>query len=318
MYSKLSFVGACLVAVPAFADGGAINRVDVNSGLFVTDVVGSDAGGIENPQACGTLDFDTSVVNGGAYCCSGWTVSDGLVGIQRIAREWIAGSSGSACEIALVLGHVTGPNAYTVTISSDAGGIPGSVLASAGIAAANNFGSSQNLQNVTLSTAVASGVKYWLTVEANGGGATWGATNFVANFATGNQAYDPGSGWVPFNSNDTNWQAYVTSGGGAFTLAKTSGTCPGRMTYDATNATAGGNVGLIFAASTGSFVVPGGPCAGTTLGLGSAGIQLVAVVAADGSGTANFGGNAPPAACNRFLQAIDASTCNTSNVVQIN
>lgn len=108
-----------------------------------------------------------------------------------------------------------------------------------------------------------------------------------------------------------------TCGSGQFSLNQTSGTCPGRVSFDATGATPGGNVALVFAANTGSFVIPNGACAGTQLGLGASNIQLVATRTADGSGTASFSGTAPNAACNRFLQAVDLSSCGTTNVAQI-
>lgn len=108
------------------------------------------------------------------------------------------------------------------------------------------------------------------------------------------------------------------STGAAFSLAKSAGTCPGAMTYKASGASAGDNVALVFAASTGNFTIPSGACAGTQLGLGSAGIQLVGTTSANGAGVATFSGNAPPAACNRFLQAVNLNGCATSNVVQVN
>jgi len=97
-----------------------------------------------------------------------------------------------------------------------------------------------------------------------------------------------------------------------------SGSCPGRMGFDASGGTPGGNVAFVYAFGTGSFKIPNGkPCAGTTLGLNSS-VKLARLVAADGSGNASFGANVPPAACGRvFVQAIDLSTCNTSNVEPI-
>lgn len=320
MLAKLSFVGALACTASAFGGPDVIPSIDEN-GMLISKVVANDfvpGDSFQNPAACGTLDLDTFTAGGGVQCCSGWTLSDGLVGIQHMAQQWVASSSSSLCSIDLVWGHVTGPNSYNVSLYSDAGGAPGSAIATAaGVASVNSFGSSQNLQSVSVAAAVSGGTTYWVVIEAAGGGATWGALNLNNNGSGQNQAYNPGSGWVPGFFQGCGWQTYVGSSGPS--LAKTGGTCPGSMSYQVTGATPGGQVGLIFSASTGSFVIPGSfACAGTTLGLGSSGIQLVANTAADGSGTANFRGNAPQSACNRFLQGIDVTTCGTTNVVQIN
>lgn len=93
-----------------------------------------------------------------------------------------------------------------------------------------------------------------------------------------------------------------------------SGACPGRITASVGRATPGGNVGVLYAFGEGSFVLPGGPCAGTMLGL-NATVRLAGVVVADGAGNGSLDGNVPAAACGRaFVQAIDAMTCLTSGV----
>ncbi len=98
-----------------------------------------------------------------------------------------------------------------------------------------------------------------------------------------------------------------------------NGSCPGSVSVDASGATAGGSVALVFAANTGNYIIPGGfTCGGTQLGLGSAGIRLVQVRTADGNGDVTFSGSAPVGACGGYVQAIDVSTCETSNVEQIN
>lgn len=102
-------------------------------------------------------------------------------------------------------------------------------------------------------------------------------------------------------------------------LFKTAGGCPGSIAFQVSNATPDESVALIFSATTGSFVIPSGSiCAGTSLGLGNASLQLVQVNTADSTGGSAFSGIAPNAACGRFLQALDTHTCRTSNVIQIN
>lgn len=96
------------------------------------------------------------------------------------------------------------------------------------------------------------------------------------------------------------------------------GTCPGTIAFDATGATPGAKVAFVYAFGTGNQKIPNGkPCAGTTLGLnGSA--KLARLVTADGNGNASFSAPVPAGACGRvFVQAIDLSTCDTSNVEPI-
>lgn len=91
-----------------------------------------------------------------------------------------------------------------------------------------------------------------------------------------------------------------------------AGTCPGPVTVTVTGATPGGQVGIGWSTSTGSFTIPSGPCSGTVMGLSSP--SLLAMVTADGSGTATLSGTAPSAACGAFVQAVDITTCGTSGI----
>lgn len=108
--------------------------------------------------------------------------------------------------------------------------------------------------------------------------------------------------------------AGLGSGGGGLRLSL-MGPCPGSVTLTADNATPGAIVAFIYAYGPGSVTIPSGTCAGTRLGLNGT-ATLLRTVRADGSGTARTSGTAPPGACGRVLiQALDASTCETSNVV---
>ncbi|MFG0331453.1 MAG: hypothetical protein ACF8PN_16310 [Phycisphaerales bacterium] len=92
------------------------------------------------------------------------------------------------------------------------------------------------------------------------------------------------------------------------------GDCPGSTTLSVTGATPNGQVAFLYAFDQGSFVIPGGPCTGTQLGLDSS-VQIGAVETADANGDASVTTNVPPAACgNVFVQAIDGGTCATSQV----
>lgn len=110
------------------------------------------------------------------------------------------------------------------------------------------------------------------------------------------------------------FETYMIEGGGV--SLEVAGSCPGQLTASVSGATPGETVAFIFALDEGSVTIPSGPCAGTELGLdGSA--RLVGADTADASGNAQLTGNAPAAACGRFLQALDVATCTTSNVVQM-
>ena len=106
-------------------------------------------------------------------------------------------------------------------------------------------------------------------------------------------------------------------GGGGFVLTL-SGSCPGTQTGSVSGATPNGGVAFIFAQGQGSAVIPGGlTCGGTTLGLDATAF-LVGTALADANGNTSLVGTAPAGACGGYLQALDLSSCATSNVEQVN
>lgn len=316
MLSKLCIASLLFAAAPAIADDDK-SPVRNDGGVTVwTGEVGSTGDDEEHPAACGTVIFDTFTPGGGANVGTGWTISDGFAGIWQPAHQFSVPSNGTICEVQVVLAHVTGPNSYDVVVYQDSGGLPGAQVQRVNVAAANSFGSTGNLQTVVFSAPVTTG-NYWMAMEANGGGGSWGVLNWNNTGHSVQMANNNGGGYYNFGVNNGScW--IVEESSGAFTLTQFVFGCPGVVAFDATGATPGGQVALVFAACTGAFVVPSGPCAGTTLGLCGSGIQVVATQPADGSGLASFRGQAPSAACGRFLQAVDVSTCGTSNVVTIN
>jgi hypothetical protein len=91
------------------------------------------------------------------------------------------------------------------------------------------------------------------------------------------------------------------------------GSCPA-IQIDIEGATPSGQVALLYAFGQGSFVVPGGPCIGTVLGLDSS-VSLAIMLQADAAGTIAWNANVPAGACgNVFLQALDLGSCATSAV----
>lgn len=96
--------------------------------------------------------------------------------------------------------------------------------------------------------------------------------------------------------------------------------CPdgGTMRLTWFGATPNGPVALLFAAELGSYVIRNGnPCAGTTLGLGSAQLRIAFRGNTGPRGTRTITTNVGPSVCGSYLQLLDASTCTTSNVATI-
>lgn len=93
------------------------------------------------------------------------------------------------------------------------------------------------------------------------------------------------------------------------------GSCPGSMSVTISGATANGQLPVALAPVTGSFLLPGGVCAGTELNL--SGPQLLAIPLADANGELGRVFSPPASACGQFLQIVDLATCRTSNVAQL-
>jgi len=96
-----------------------------------------------------------------------------------------------------------------------------------------------------------------------------------------------------------------------------SGSCPGIVTAEITNAAPRARVAVVYSPATGAGSIPcGSVCGGSELGLG-AGARLVATVTANELGAASVSGNAPAGACSGHLQVIDLATCLASNVEKL-
>lgn len=97
------------------------------------------------------------------------------------------------------------------------------------------------------------------------------------------------------------------------------GSCPGRMTITATNATPGGNVTFLASRTVDFNVTSGGPCAGAMLSVGRPYVgPTPRTLTADANGSLALSFNVPMEQCGRlFVQATDLSTCETSNVVRL-
>ena len=124
-----------------------------------------------------------------------------------------------------------------------------------------------------------------------------------------------GSGQIEGN---TAWDNIEVIAGPAGLSLNLTGPCPGTIGVAWANATPSRTMGIVFANSTGSFAIPGGPCGGTRLGLGSAGLRLVRTLST-GNGSGQVNGAAGTAACGHYLQLVvsDGNPCATSNTAEI-
>ena len=319
--------GGALADGPVLAEGSCIGPAriggtmvqTVNGGMLtVADVagVGSNggvAGECPNVFDTGSTNYDMS---------NGWTVSDGLVGLWGPANPFTPDSDIALCEIGYTGSHVTGPNEYTLWLLPDAGGCPddtANAIMSWNVSGLGQFGSPVSETVVDASgICLEGGTTYWLAVTANGGGQTWGAANLSFSDFLTRCNYNYNGTWSSFGSGQAAvWRVTANDGCDGGPSLSLAGSCPGRITADVSGATPGGTVAYVFGVAQGSTTIPGGPCAGTQLGI-QGGVRLVGTDSADGSGHSSLSGNAPAGACGHYLQALDLSTCTTSNVAQIN
>ena len=93
------------------------------------------------------------------------------------------------------------------------------------------------------------------------------------------------------------------------------GSCPGTISISVTDAAPNGRVA--FAASTGAgpFSLPPGPCAGAEVGLVDP--NLLGVLVADNSAAIAHDEDVGVDACGIFVQVLDLTTCQPSNVASV-
>lgn len=104
----------------------------------------------------------------------------------------------------------------------------------------------------------------------------------------------------------------VTGGSSGGPSLNVSGTCPGTVTLTIGSATPNGTVELYQSKRAGSTTLSGGSCAGTTLGLSKARILTARTADANGNVTVQIRPNANR--CALLFQAVDLTTCATTNV----
>lgn len=94
-----------------------------------------------------------------------------------------------------------------------------------------------------------------------------------------------------------------------------AGACPGEITVEISGAAPNGRVLLVSSETLGSFAVPGGPCAGTEVGLESP--KVLTRMPADAAGAVSFTRNVGHGSCASILQAVDLNRCVTSETFEI-
>ena len=94
-----------------------------------------------------------------------------------------------------------------------------------------------------------------------------------------------------------------------------SGACPGAVELTGSAFTPDGRVAIAKADNLGSYTLPSGTCAGTTLDLDNPG--LLRIVTTDSSGGFTLGGTVPIEACGQLLQAVDLTTCRPTRLLGV-
>jgi len=93
------------------------------------------------------------------------------------------------------------------------------------------------------------------------------------------------------------------------------GACPGAVEISVDRASPAGLVAILSSATTGGGEVPGGTCSGVELELADPVLRVTRF--ADDDGRVSFAIDAPESACGTFLQAVDQSSCETTDLATL-
>jgi hypothetical protein len=179
-----------------------------------------------------TFFSDLGTGNNVYNCCTGWTVGgSGTLGEPfTAANEFTAGATGSVSQIDIGIGYVTGVNSFFVSVYTDDGGLPGTLLDQFnGLSSSTNFGSCCGLVSITGITGLSltAGQNYFLVIgPTNLDSTTWEAWNLNSTGATGTDLYAT-SGCQNGSGNGCTWNSNGTQTIGAFDIVgSTGGTVP--------------------------------------------------------------------------------------------
>lgn len=158
----------------------------------------------------------TNLQSGSYNCCVGWTTSGATSppGLVEDAQLFTSLTSGNVNEIDLALGFVTGDNGATVSIWTNAGGVPGTNLSGfIALPPSPAFGSCCALTSVMFAgPAITAGQSYFVVVEADS--STWDAWNLNDTGAIGQLDQNTGSGWNQFGGETLGGMTILTTAGG--------------------------------------------------------------------------------------------------------
>jgi hypothetical protein len=147
----------------------------------------------------GNTIFDDFGAGDTYYCCEGWTASgpNSPYGTFWAANEFTSSGDYSVTQIDLGIGYVSGTNSATVELTTDNGGIPGTVLGSWGISGQPSLGAATDVITTIggISGVDISAGDYFLVVLP-GASDTWDALNWNIIGTTGLDEYNQGTGWV--------------------------------------------------------------------------------------------------------------------------
>jgi hypothetical protein len=142
----------------------------------------------------------------GRYIASqGWTISGpaSIIGQQFwIGAQFTPKASGMVNEVDVAVGYVTGTMGVTVSLYTDAGGVPGTLLGSFKAKHLPTFGSCCRVERAFsgVGTPVTGGDPYWVTVTTDDATADeWAAwnSNDVDQVDPITAAANDGAGWAP-------------------------------------------------------------------------------------------------------------------------
>ncbi len=169
--------------------------------------------------------------------------------------------------------------------------------------------------------------QYVAPMDQNSGNIIAGRAYVFGNYIGRGGTFNPNNPGDPLNNDlyemtsigyPTNFAVRASRGGSSGYALDITGTCPGQIRLTWSGAQPNKQQAVVFARNTGSFTVPGGPCAGTRLGLGTNQLQLYTTIGT-GNGSGGVSATVQSGACRGYVQLVTifGSPCATSNVKQL-
>lgn len=316
MRRTLPSLFAALILVAA---GGAQAAVTIHS--TAGEPVSRAVGGTQAPTE--RLAPDATTID--LWCCGADTLDWGLNDLFYWATAFDTDDIAEPYTVTEVRWYADGGETEDYWIAPDAGGLPDTSQAVylGGQSVPDSPFQLQSFDASGVGAIVDPGRVYWFIRASS----PPGAFGFDLTWRSSTNPDPPVQDPVAISMNfDSGWSKWVTGlnwhmeyqilgdpvSGPVLTA---TGTCPGSVSIQVIGATPGGQVPFVASPNLGTFTLPGGPCAGTDLGLANP--RLLGVLTADGGGNISRTVQVPPAACGLYLQALDVATCDPTNVEQL-